>query len=73
MKTPKSLEPLVRDGLIDEVIRPIKSGKEAAVYVVRCAGEVCCALSGPLVGRTEARFELAGVLAWEAASLAPGG
>ena len=43
MKIPKSLEPLVRDGLIDEVIRPLKSGKEAAVYVVRCAGEVCCA------------------------------
>jgi RIO kinase 1 len=43
MKTPKSLEPLVRDGLIDEVIRPLKSGKEAAVYVVRCGGEVCCA------------------------------
>jgi RIO kinase 1 len=43
MKTPKSLEPLVHDGLIDEVIRPLKSGKEAAVYVVRCAGEVCCA------------------------------
>ena len=39
MKTPKSLEPLVRDGLIDEVIRPLKSGKEAAVYVVLSEGE----------------------------------
>lgn len=43
MKTPRSLEPLVHDGLIDEVIRPLKSGKEAAVYVVRCDGAVRCA------------------------------
>jgi len=33
----------VRDGLIDEVIRPLKSGKEAAVYVVRCDGAIRCA------------------------------
>ena len=43
MKTPKSLESLVRDGLVDEVIRPLKSGKEASVYVVRCGGEIRCA------------------------------
>lgn len=43
MKTPKSLEPLVRDGLVDEVLRPLKSGKEAAVYVVLSEGEVRCA------------------------------
>jgi len=43
MKTPKSLEPLVHDGLVDEVIRPLKSGKEAAVYVVHSEGEVRCA------------------------------
>jgi RIO kinase 1 len=43
MKIPKRLEPLVHDGLVDEVIRPLKSGKEAAVYVVRCAGTVRCA------------------------------
>ncbi len=43
MKTPRSLEPLVHDGLIDEVIRPLKSGKEAAVYVVLCDGELRCA------------------------------
>ncbi|MCK9620713.1 MAG: phosphotransferase [Methylobacter sp.] len=43
MKTPKSIEPLVRDGLVDEVIRPLKSGKEAAVYVVLSEGEVRCA------------------------------
>jgi RIO kinase 1 len=43
MKTPKSLEPLVQEGLIDEVIRPLKSGKEAAVYVVLSDGEIRCA------------------------------
>jgi RIO kinase 1 len=43
MKTPKSMEPLVRDGLISEVIRPLKSGKEADVYVVLSEGEIRCA------------------------------
>ena len=43
MKTPKRLEPLVEDGLIDEVLRPLMSGKEAAVYVVRCGRELRCA------------------------------
>ncbi|MGK9067152.1 PA4780 family RIO1-like protein kinase [Stutzerimonas chloritidismutans] len=43
MKTPKRLEPLVEDGLIDEVLRPLMSGKEAAVYVVRCGDELRCA------------------------------
>jgi RIO kinase 1 len=43
MKTPTRLEGLVRDGLIDEVLRPLKSGKEAAVYVVRSEGEIRCA------------------------------
>ena len=43
MKTPKRLEPLVQDGLIDEVIRPLMSGKEAAVYVVRKGEETLCA------------------------------
>jgi RIO kinase 1 len=43
MKTPRALEPLVRDGFVDEVIRALKSGKEAAVYVVRSEGVVCCA------------------------------
>lgn len=43
MKIPKSFEPLVRDGLVDEVIRPLKSGKEAAVYVVLSEGNICCA------------------------------
>ena len=43
MKIPKRLEPLVEDGLIDAVIRPLMSGKEAAVYVVRCGQELRCA------------------------------
>jgi RIO kinase 1 len=43
MKTPKRIEPLVEDGLVDEVIRPLMSGKEAAVYVVRCGTELRCA------------------------------
>ena len=43
MKTPKGLQPLIDDGMIDEVVRPLKSGKEASVYVVRCGAEVRCA------------------------------
>lgn len=43
MKTPKTLESLVHDGLVDEVIHSLKSGKEAAVYIVRSEGEIRCA------------------------------
>ena len=43
MKTPKSLETLVREGLVEKVIRPLKSGKEAIVYVVQSEGEIRCA------------------------------
>lgn len=43
MKTPKRIEPLVQDGLVDEVLCALKSGKEASVYVVVSRGEVCCA------------------------------
>ncbi|MGZ8955852.1 MAG: PA4780 family RIO1-like protein kinase [Methylovulum sp.] len=43
MKIPKTIEPLVEAGLIDEVMRPLKSGKEAAVYVVVSEGEIRCA------------------------------
>src|SRR5690606_32276005 len=31
------------DGIIDAVVRPLKSGKEAAVYIVRCGEELRCA------------------------------
>ena len=43
MKTPARLLPLVEEGLVDEVVRQLMSGKEAVVYVVRCGGEVRCA------------------------------
>ena len=43
MKTPKRLQPLIDDGLIDAVIRPLMSGKEASVYLVRCGAEIRCA------------------------------
>ncbi len=43
MKTPKRIEPLVEEGLIDEVLRQLMSGKEATVYVVRCGDDIRCA------------------------------
>ncbi|HEY8887291.1 MAG TPA: PA4780 family RIO1-like protein kinase [Gallionella sp.] len=43
MKTPKRIEPLIQDGLVDEVIRQLMSGKEAKVYVVRCGDQIRCA------------------------------
>ena len=43
MKIPKRLQPLVDDGLVDEVIRPLMSGKEADVFIVRCGSKVRCA------------------------------
>jgi len=43
VKTPEALRALIDDGVIDEVLRPLKSGKEAAVYVVRSGNEVRCA------------------------------
>lgn len=44
MKTPKGLEPLIEDGVISDVIRALKSGKEASVYVVECGpGLLRCA------------------------------
>ena len=43
MKTPKRLLSLVEEGLIDEVIGQLMSGKEATVYVVRCGDDIRCA------------------------------
>jgi len=43
MRTPEGLQPLLDDGIIDEVTRQLKSGKEAAVYVVRSGTEIRCA------------------------------
>ena len=43
MKIPKRLLPLVEEGLIDEVLNQLMSGKEATVYRVRCGDEIRCA------------------------------
>jgi len=43
MKTPKRLIALVEEGLVDEVIGQLMSGKEATVYVVRCGADIRCA------------------------------
>jgi RIO kinase 1 len=43
MKIPARLQNLVAEGLIDSVVRQLKSGKEADVYVVRCGDETCAA------------------------------
>jgi RIO kinase 1 len=43
MKTPKRIQPLIDDGVVDEVISQLMSGKEATVYVVRCGSEIRCA------------------------------
>ncbi|HDZ09803.1 PA4780 family RIO1-like protein kinase [Pseudohongiella sp.] len=43
MKTPARLQPLMDDGLIDEVVSQLMSGKEAQVYVVRCGSKLRCA------------------------------
>jgi RIO kinase 1 len=43
MKTPAGLQPLLDDGVIDEVLRSLKSGKEATVYLVRSGTSTRCA------------------------------
>lgn len=43
MKFPKQIQPLIEDGLVNEVISQLMSGKEATVYVVRCGSEIRCA------------------------------
>jgi len=43
MKIPARLRPLYEDGLIDEVLYQLMSGKEATVYVVRSGDETRCA------------------------------
>lgn len=43
MKIPKRLQPLVDDGLIDEVYYQLMSGKEAQVFVVSANNQVRCA------------------------------
>ena len=43
IKIPKRIQPLVDDGLVDDVIGRLMSGKEADVYVVTCGDETRCA------------------------------
>ena len=43
MKVPARLQPLVEEGLVDEVIRPLMSGKEASVFLVRTGTRVVVA------------------------------
>lgn len=43
MKIPKRLQPLVDEGIIDEVISRLTSGKEADIFIVRCGADVRCA------------------------------
>jgi len=43
VKTPKGLQALIDDGRIDAVLRQLKSGKEASVFVVACGKDIRCA------------------------------
>ena len=43
MRFPKRIQPLIDDGLVDEVVSQLMSGKEATIYVVRCGAEIRCA------------------------------
>ena len=43
MKIPPRLVPLLEDGLIDEVVCQLMSGKEAQIYIVVAGGRRCCA------------------------------
>jgi RIO kinase 1 len=43
MKTPQGLQTLIEEGVIDQVLRPLKSGKEASVFVVRSGEDIRCA------------------------------
>lgn len=55
MKTPIRIEPLVEEGIVDEVLRQLMSGKEAVVYVVRCGDDVRCAKVYKEVGKRSFR------------------
>ena len=43
MKIPRRMKSLVEEGLVDEVLGQLKSGKEAQIYVVRCGDALRCA------------------------------
>lgn len=43
MKIPERLEPLVEQGIIEGVLRPLMSGKEASLFIVAADGDFCVA------------------------------
>ncbi len=43
MRIPQSLQSLVDDGIIEEVLRPLMSGKEAQIYLIVANGGLCAA------------------------------
>ena len=43
MRLPDALTSLIGDGILEEVIRPLQSGKEAQVFIVRYEGNLCVA------------------------------
>jgi RIO kinase 1 len=43
MKMPKRIKPLYEDGIVDECLSQLMSGKEATVYIVRCGDDIRCA------------------------------
>jgi len=43
LKVPERIKPLIEDGLVDEVLSTLMSGKEAQVFIVRCGREIRCA------------------------------
>ena len=43
MKTPRGLQPLIDEGMVSAVLKQLKSGKEAEVFVVACGAEIRCA------------------------------
>ncbi len=43
MRIPECFDDLVSNGLVDEIVSRLMSGKEADVYVVQSKGELCCA------------------------------
>jgi RIO kinase 1 len=43
VKAPQQLQPLIDDGIIDSVVRRLRSGKEASVFLVARGDEILCA------------------------------
>jgi len=43
MRMPAELSSLVDEGIIEEVLRPLMSGKEAQIYLVVAGGKPCVA------------------------------